>query len=343
MMANHTNEVVLGSSNLRTSAMGLGTVPLGNYLAPMTDEEAEALVDAVWDHGVRLYDTAPFYGSGLSERRLGEALSKRSRDEYVLSTKVGRLLRADVPPAKEQFSGPGDKSMFVDIPALNVQHDYSYDGAMRSVEESLVRLGADRIDLVLIHDPDNFPEFYRQSVDGAFVALAKLRDEGVISGVGVGINQAQMLVDYTRDTDMDCFLLAGRYSLLDHTSTIETGLLDAVKKNNVGIMLGGVYNSGLLARPEAGVTFNYTTAPADIIARAQALQAVCDRHEVPLMAAAIQFPLSEPGISAVLTGVRSPAEIDQNVEMMNTPIPNELWGDLRAEGLVHEAALTPEA
>lgn len=340
-MAKHTRGIVLGSTGLRTTAMGLGTVPLGNYLGAMTDDEAEALVDAVWDQGVRLFDTAPFYGSGLAERRLGAALAKRPRDEYVLVTKVGRLLRDDVPPAPEQFAGPGGKSMFFDIPALNVQHDYSYDGALRSVEESLVRMGLDRVDVVLIHDPDNFPEFYQQSVDGAFPALAKLRDEGVISGVGVGINQAEMLVDYTRDTDMDCFLLAGRYSLLDHESTIETGLLDAVKRNDVGIMLGGVYNSGLLARPEAGVTFNYTTAPADLIARAQALQAVCDRHDVPLMAAAIQFPLAEPGISTVLTGVRSPAEIEQNVAMMNVPIPVELWSDLRAEGFIHESALTP--
>jgi D-threo-aldose 1-dehydrogenase len=340
-MEKHTREVVLGSSGLRTTALGLGTVPLGNYLGALTDDEAEALVDAVWDQGVRLFDTAPFYGSGLAERRLGAALAKRPRDEFTLVTKVGRLLRSDVPPAKEQFAGPGGKSMFYDIPDLNVQHDYSYDGALRSVEESLERMGMDRVDLVLIHDPDNFPEFYQQSVDGAFPALARLREEGSISGVGVGINQAQMLVDYVRDTDMDCFLLAGRYSLLDHASTIETGLLEAVKREDVGIMLGGVYNSGLLARPESGVTFDYTTAPTDLVERAQALQAVCDRHEVPLMAAAIQFPLAEPGISAVLTGVRSPAEIAQNVEMMNVPIPVELWSELRAEGFIHDAALTP--
>jgi D-threo-aldose 1-dehydrogenase len=340
-MEKHTREVVLGSSGLRTTALGLGTVPLGNYLGALTDDEAEALVDAVWDQGVRLFDTAPFYGSGLAERRLGAALAKRPRDEFTLVTKVGRLLRSDVPPAKEQFAGPGGKSMFYDIPDLNVQHDYSYDGALRSVEESLERMGMDRVDLVLIHDPDNFPEFYQQSVDGAFPALARLREEGSISGVGVGINQAQMLVDYVRDTDMDCFLLAGRYSLLDHASTIETGLLEAVKREDVGIMLGGVYNSGLLARPESGVTFDYTTAPTDLIERAQALQAICDRHEVPLMAAAIQFPLAEPGISAVLTGVRSPAEIAQNVEMMNIPIPVELWSELRAEGFIHDAALTP--
>lgn len=340
-MKAHSREVVLGSTGLRTTAMGLGTVPLGNYLEAMTDDEAMALLDAVWDQGVRLYDTAPFYGSGLAERRLGESLASRPRDEYVLVTKVGRLLRSDVPPAPEQFAGPGGRSMFFDIPALNVLHDYSYDGAMRSVEESLERMGADRIDVVLIHDPDNLPDFYRQSVEGAFPALAELRGQGVIAGVGVGINQAEMLVDYTRDTDMDCFLLAGRYSLLDHASTIETGLLDAVKRDDIAIMLGGVYNSGLLARPEVGVTFNYTTAPQHLVERAQALQAVCDRHGVPLMAAAIQFPLAEPGITTVLSGVRSPAEIEQNVAMMNLPIPDALWSDLRAEGFVHPAALTP--
>lgn len=337
----HTRQVRFGSTELHTTTMGLGTVPLGNYLETMTDEEAVALVDAVWDHGVRLFDTAPFYGSGIAERRLGEALAKRPREEYVLITKVGRLLREDAPPAPEQFAGPGGRSMFLDIPPLNVKHDYSYDGAMRSVEESLERMGADRFDVVLIHDPDNFPEFYRQSVEGAFPALAKLRDEGVISGVGVGINQAEMLVDYTRDTDMDVFLLAGRYSLLDHESTITSGLLDAVKRDDIAIMLGGVYNSGLLARPDVGATFNYTTAPTDLVERARALQAVCDRHDVPLMAAAIQFPLAEPGITTILTGVRSIPEIDQNVEMMNVPIPAALWDELRAEGFVHESAPTP--
>jgi D-threo-aldose 1-dehydrogenase len=341
-MVKPTDRVVLGSSGLETTALGLGTVPLANYLEPLSDEQARATVDRVWELGVRLYDTAPFYGAGMAERRLGEALAERPRDEFVLATKIGRLLRDDVPPAPEQSEGPGGKSMFIDTPELNVKHDYSYDGAMRSLEESLERLGLDRVDLVLVHDPDNFPEFYQQTIDGAFPALAKLRSEGVISGIGVGINQAEMLVDFARDADFDCFLLAGRYSLLDHQSTIDCGLLDVVKERNIGIMLGGVYNSGLLARPEPGVTFNYTTAPAELIERAKKLQAVCNRYDVPLMAAAIQFPFAEKGISAVLTGVRSPAEIEENVRMLEVEIPSDLWQELRAEGLLSADAALPK-
>ena len=170
-----------------------------------------------------------------------------------------------------------------------------------------------------------------------------MRDEGVISGIGVGINQAEMLVDFANDADFDCFLLAGRYSLLDHQSTLDCGLLDVVKAKNIGIMLGGVYNSGLLAKPEAGATFNYTDAPAEVIDRAKQLQAVCERHNVPLMAAAIQFPVAEPGISAVLSGVRTPAEIEQNIEMFEFDIPADLWQDLRNEGLVSEQARLPGA
>ena len=340
-MPKHTDRVTLGSSGLETTVMGLGTVPLANYLAPMSDEEARATLDRVWDLGVRLYDTAPFYGAGMAERRLGEMLADRPRDEFVLSTKVGRLLRADVPPAPEQSMGPGGQDVFIDTPDLNVKHDYSYDGAMRSLEESLERLGLDRVDLVLVHDPDNFPEFYQQTIDGLFPALAKLRDEGVISGIGVGINQAEMLVDFANDADFDCFLLAGRYSLLDHQSTLDCGLLDVVKAKNIGIMLGGVYNSGLLAKPEAGATFNYTDAPPEVIERAQQLQAVCERHGVPLMAAAVQFPVAEPGISAVLTGVRTPAEIEQNIEMFEFDIPPELWQDLRNERLVADDVALP--
>lgn len=340
-MPKHTDRVTLGSSGLETTVLGLGTVPLANYLSPLSDEDARATLDRVWDLGLRLYDTAPLYGYGTAERRVGDMLAERPRDEFVVSTKVGRLLRADVPPAPEQFEGPGGEDMFKDTPDLNVKHDYSYDGAMRSLEESLERLGLDRVDLVLVHDPDNFPEFYRQTVEGAFPALAKLRDEGVISGIGVGINQAEMLVDFANDADFDCFLLAGRYSLLDHQSTLDCGLLDVVKAKNIGIMLGGVYNSGLLAKPDANATFNYTDAPAEMVDRAKRLQAVCERHQVPLMAAAIQFPVAEPGISALLTGVRTPAEIEQNVEMFEFDIPAALWQDLRTEGLVAESVVLP--
>ena len=210
----------------------------------------------------------------------------------------------------------------------------------RSLEESLERLGLDRVDLVHVHDPDVADGFYEEALNGALPALAELRAEGVISSVGIGINQAEMLERFVRAFDLDCVLLAGRYSLLDQ-SALDTTLFDAVVERNTGICLGGVYNSGILARPEPGATFNYTTAPPELVDKARKLQAVCDRYDVPLMAAAIQFPLAHPAITVVLTGVRSPEEIEENVRMFNHPIPGDLWTELREERLVAEAAVLP--
>ncbi|USQ79157.1 aldo/keto reductase [Ornithinimicrobium faecis] len=303
--------------------------------SPIPESEARATLERAWNLGIRLFDTAPFYGFGTSERRYGEMLAEHPRDEFVLTTKVGKLLRADATPKDEQF--PGGKPFFYDVPDLNVEYDYSAAGVRRSVEESLERLGLDRIDHVSVHDPD---EFYAESMEGALPALTQMRDEGIIRSVGIGINQAELLEQFVRNADLDTVLLAGRYSLLDQTA-LGTSLFEATQASNTAIMLGGVYNSGLLARPLPGARFNYEEATPELVARAQSLAEVCARHGVPLMAAAIQFPLHNPAITTVLTGVRSVAEIEQNVEMFEVDIPEDLWAEIRAEGLVHERAILP--
>lgn len=336
-MPDHTDHVTLGSSGLVTTKLGFGAGPLGGMFRPIPEETAQATLERAWEHGIRLYDTAPFYGYGRSEQRVGRMLADKPRDEVVVTTKVGKLLRTDASVKAEQFAGPGGSNLFADAPDLNVEYDYSSDGARRSLEESLDRLGLDRVDHLSVHDPD---DFYEEAIDGALPALAALRSEGVISSIGIGINQAELLERFVRNADLDLVLLAGRYSLLDQ-SALDTGLFDAVRERDTAIMLGGVYNSGILARPEPGATFNYTTAPEHLVDKARKLQAVCDRYEVPLMAAAIQFPLFNPAVSVVLTGVRSPEEIDENVRMFRFEVPEDLWAELRAEGLVDERAFLP--
>lgn len=336
-MPDHTERVRLGSSGLEPTRLAFGGGPIGNMFAPIPEPDADHALQTAWDLGIRLFDTAPFYGYGLSEQRVGRMLADKPRDEVVVTTKVGKLLREDATVKAEQHAGPGGTNMFQGAPDLNVEYDYSGEGVKRSLEESLERLGLERVDALNVHDPE---EFVEEALDGALPALAELRSQGVISSIGVGINHADVLERFVRNADLDAVLLAGRYSLLDQ-SALDTGLFDAVRTNDVGIMLGGVYNSGILAKPEPGATFNYTTAPEELIERAKAIQAVCDRYDVPLMAAAIQFPLANPAVSLVLTGVRSAAEIEQNVQMFNHPIPTELWQELRAEGLIDERAFLP--
>ena len=283
----------------------------------MSDDEAHRTVEAAWAAGMRLFDTAPLYGHGLAERRLGEVLRTKRREDFVLATKVGRLLREGAAPE------PGQS--YVDVPPVNPVFDFSYDGVMRSLEESLERLGLDRVDILHIHDPD---QHYDEALSGAFRALDRLRAEGTIGAVGAGMNQAEMLVRFARDGDFDCFLLAGRYTLLDRTGARE--LLPLCAARNIGVIAGGVFNSGILANPRPGGTFNYQSAPPDVVARAQELAAVCERHGVELKAAALQFPLRHPAVPAVLTGCRSVAEVQENVRLFETPIPEELWRELDA-------------
>lgn len=334
-MNRHQHKVNLGSSGLSATVLGLGGGPLGNMFAPIAEVEAQAVLNTSWDLGIRLYDTAPFYGLGTSERRFGEMLSDKPRDEFVLSTKIGKLLRAGGEPKAEQFVD--GKPFFYDVPELNVEYDYSGDGAKRSIEESLERLGLDRIDHVNVHDPD---DFYAEAMEGAIPALIELRSQGVISSVGIGINQAELLDKFVRNSDLDLVLLAGRYSLLDQ-SALQTNLFDIALERDTAIMLGGVYNSGVLAKPEPGARFNYEAAPEVWLEKARVLAGICDRHGVPLMAAAIQFPLAHPAVTAVLTGVKSPHEIEENVRMLNFEIPVELWEEISEAGVVDARAIIP--
>jgi D-threo-aldose 1-dehydrogenase len=331
----HAARVKLGRTGLVVTALGFGATAIGGMYEEVSDGQAQAAVDAAWDRGIRLFDAAPQYGLGLGEMRLGRGLAHRPRDEYVLSTKVGRLLRADAPPNPDDF-GPDGLPFDKGTPAVSTVYDYSRDGVLASIEESLRRLGQDRLDIVYVHDPDNH---VAEALDGAFPALIELRQQGVISAVGAGMNQTAVLETFARETDPDVFLLAGRYTLLEQ-GALDT-FLPLCEQRGIAVVAGGTYNSGLLADPSPGTHYNYLPAPGPLIERARQLQAVCARHGVPLKAAAIQFPLAHPAVAAVLTGARRDAELRENCALFDLPIPPELWQDLRADGLLDERAPVP--
>lgn len=309
----------LGRSQVRVTEQSLGGAAIGNLFAEVDDQTARATIDAAWDGGIRTFDTAPHYGLGLSERRLGDALRHRPRHEYVISTKVGRLLKPARPPYGRDTEGFA-------VPAAQVRVlDYSADGVRRSLEASLRRLGLDRVDIALIHDPDNHGE---QALREAYPALERLRAEGAVRAIGVGMNQAAMLTRFVTETDIDVVLIAGRLTLLD-LSAAET-LLPAALERGVAVIAGGVFNSGLLAAPEAGARFDYQSAPAPLIARAREIEAVCARFGVPLRAAAARFPLRHPAVASVLIGARSAAEITDAIRLRDLEIPAALWDALAA-------------
>jgi D-threo-aldose 1-dehydrogenase len=317
--------VALGQTGLRVTRLGLGCAPLGNMFTALGEEQARATVAAAWDLGLRWFDTAPLYGHGLSEKRLGAALKGRPRAEFVLATKVGRLLEPGVDPA----------SIFADTPPVRPRFDFTRDGVLRSVEASLERLGVDRIDVLHVHDPDDHEE---EAIEGAFRALRRLREEGSIAAVGAGMNQSAMLARFAERGLVDCVLVAGRYTLLDPSAADD--LLPAARRAGVAVIAAGVFNSGVLAEPRNGATYDYVAAPAAVVERAQAISAVCRRYDVPLRAAALQFPTTHPAVTTVLSGARSPAEIEENVRLFGHPIPPDLWTAIRAEHLTTTAPRT---
>ena len=317
----------LGRTPLEVTRLGFGTAPLGGLFEALTDDEAHRVVEAAWSAGIRFFDTAPQYGNGLAEQRLGATLRAKPRDEFVLATKVGRLLRAGAPAQSDTFPG---------APPLNPVFDFSYDGVMRSVEESVTRMGIDRIDILHIHDPD---EHFAEALSGAYPALDRLRKDGTIKAVGAGMNQAEMLARLAREASFDCFLLAGRYTLLDQVGLKE--LLPLCVERGVAIIAGGVFNSGILADPRPGTHYNYQAAPAELVQRAAHIKAVCERHGVSQKAVAIQFPLGHPAVQTVLTGCRTADEINENVAAFQSPIPPGVWEDLKAEGLLAAEAPVP--
>lgn len=318
----------IGRTSLSATTLGLGTTAIGGLYNATSEQAAEETMQTAWDLGIRFFDTAPQYGNGMAEQRLGAFLKTQPRDAYVVCTKVGRLLRLPEQPE-------GEDAYYKGTPPERPVFDFSYDGVMTSVEESLKRLGHDRIDVLHIHDPDNH---YREALDGAYKALDRLRSEGSIGAVGAGMNQAEMLTEFARNGNFDCFLLAGRYTLLEQGALREFLPLCVEKK--ISIVIGGVYNSGLLANPSAGAKFNYEDADKALIDRALELEKVCLAHGVPLKAAAIQFPLAHPAIASILTGARSRDEILENHAMFTTEIPSSLWDDLRSKGLIAAEAPT---
>ena len=320
----------LGRSAVTITRLGLGSAPLGGLFAPVSDAEAEATVARAWGLGIRYFDTAPLYGFGLAERRLGAFLRTQPRDSFVLSTKVGRLLRrpggGDPPPDPAYKNTPPERPVF----------DFSYDGVMRSVDESLDRLGLDRVDILLIHDPD---DHHDAAIDGAFRALDRLRSDGTVRAIGAGMNQHEMLARFASEAPFDCFLLAGRYSLLDQSALAD--LMPLCAARGIGLILGGVYNSGILANPTAGATFDYKAADAARVARAQRLDALCRRHGTELKAAAIRFALAHPAVSGIVLGARSAREVEENVAMAQLDVPAALWEDVRREHLIDPSAPVP--
>jgi D-threo-aldose 1-dehydrogenase len=301
----------LGSTGVEVTQLALGGGPLGGLFEAVGDERARATVDAAWELGVRTFDTAPHYGAGLSERRLGAALRDRPRDEYVLSTKVGRLL----------VSGDqGDPEGFAESLDLKRVRDYSRDGVRRSLEDSLERLGLDRVDVALVHDAEDFMD---EAIAEAFPALAELRSQGVVRAIGAGLNYVGPMLRVAREADVDCILCAGRFTLLDRSAADE--LLPLCEQRGIGILAGGVFNSGILA---GGETYDYQPAPPELLQRRDELAAVCERFGLPLAAAAIAFPLRHPAVTSVLVGARSPEEVAAAANALERTLPEGLWAQL---------------
>jgi D-threo-aldose 1-dehydrogenase len=330
----------LGRTGLTVTTLGFGSAPLGDIYEVLDDQTAIDTVATAAEAGVTLFDTAPLYGQGSAEHRIGTALRRRPRGSYVVSTKVGRVLS----PAPK---GRVRTSRFVGGLEFNVTNDYTYDAAMRSHEHSLMRLGLPSVDILLIHDADAWthgPEAgeqrYREAMGGAYKALEKLRSEGVIKGIGLGLNDPVYMARYLRDGDFDCILMAGRYSLLEQPALAE--VLPICAERNVGVILGGVFNSGILATGAiAGARYNYTPAPPEILAKVTAIERVCRAHGVPLATAAMHFPLGHPAVSSLALGAVTPDEVRRNAAAMATRVPSALWQDLKAERLLDASAPVP--
>jgi D-threo-aldose 1-dehydrogenase len=315
-------QVPLGHSAARVTPLMFGAAPIGGLFAPVTEAAARATLEAAWAAGVRAFDTAPHYGAGLSERRLGGFLRGLPRPEFTVCTKVGRRLV----PADGDVEGAYG---FYGTPAMSRVQDFSRDGVLASLEDSLDRLGLDRIDIALIHDPD---EHTAQALDEAYPALAELRSAGVIRAVGVGMNQAGLLDWFVRRADLDCVMVAGRYTLLD-TSAART-LFPECQRRGVAVLAAGVFNSGVLASPGPDATYDYSAAGPRIVDRARQMAAICARYGLPLGAAALRFSLAHPAVTAVVVGARSPAEITQDASYLAGDLPDGLLADLAAASLL---------
>jgi len=324
-----TEKCKLGSSGLSVTRLGLGCAAIGGLYGDISNNQATNVVKKALSLKLNLFDTAPLYGLGKSEQRLAEGLKDVDRDSYILATKVGRILEPD--------NGQTSSSIFENQPPLKIKFDYSYDGVMQSLDSSMERLGVNRIDIVHIHDPD---DHWQEAIEGAYPALEKLRSEGTIGAVSAGMNQWQMLARFAQEGDFDCFLLAGRYSLLDQSAVHE--LLPLCLEKNIGIMAGGTYNSGILAKgAQAGATYNYSEAPTSIIEKANAIETVALRYDVNMKAAASQFVFAHPAITSIIPGTRRPERVEENFNLITQSIPNDFWQELRSENLIDPVAPLP--
>lgn len=330
----------IGNTSLEVSALGFGAGTLGNLYKEVSDADAQATLNAAWDAGLRYFDTAPFYGLGLSETRVGQALNKYGRDEYVISTKVGKLLH----PAEAASERHG----FINPMPNDITYDYSYDGVMRSHESSLKRLCIDRIDILLMHDIGELTHgaendyHFSKAMEGGYKALDELRSGGVIKAIGLGVNEVEVCTQAMKHGHWDAFLLAGRYTLLEQGGLHD--FLPACEKARTSIILGGAYNSGILATGTRGTAvphYDYAPAPEHIIAQVRKVEDVCDAYAIPLVAAALQFPLAHPAVACVIPGMGNPNRIAQTLTHYNTSIPAGFWSDLKSEGLLDAAAPVP--
>ncbi len=333
----------LGRTDLEVTALGFGGAPIGGFRRTIPEAEAQSLLDAAWEGGVRFFDTSPFYGFGRSELRVGHALRQRPREDFVLSTKIGRHMRAlrpgEAPPEGMRANG---------LPGFVPTFDYTYDGVMRSFEQSQLRLGIQHIDVLLIHDIDFWTigdrdlleDRFRTVMDSGYRALDELRAAGAIGAIGCGLNETEMCLRFARAGDFDCMLLAGRYTLLEQGAL--GAFLPYCAARGMSVVIGGPLNSGILAgEVREGATYDYAPAPAPVMEKARRIEAVCRRHDTPLPAAALQFPLAHPAVCSVIPGALARREVEDNLAHLRRPIPAALWQDLRAEGLLDEAAPVP--
>ena len=335
----------IGRYGLEVTQMGMGGAALGNLYEVVEEDAAAETIAGAYTAGIRFFDTAPLYGYGRSENRLGSELSRYSRDEVVISTKVGYSL---VPRTEEE----SPESPFVDVPPLDKAFDFSRDAVLRSIEESLKRLQTDRIDILFIHDPDEGvsiqPDFddphavshFSQAMNQVYPALAELRAQKMVKAIGAAMNQWQMLYDFAAEGDFDCFLLAGRYTLLEQEPVLK--FLPRCEEKNIRVVIGGPYNSGILATGAVeGAYYNYLPATPEVLDRTRRIQHVCARHNVSLQAAALQFPFGHPNIASVIPGARSSAEIESNVAFFEEEIPDEFWTELKDLSLSSAEAPLP--
>lgn len=333
-------DVSITKKQLKIKNISYGTAVLGNYYEVLSNDEASQVINKAFDLGINYFDTAPLYGFGLSEHRVGMNLQLKDRDSYILSTKVGRLLSPADP--KEIDRGPWKGGL-----NFNPYYDYSYDGTMRCIEESMHRLGISKIDILHIHDVDYFThkekhlveKYFSEAIKGAYKALEELRRNGDISAISIGINEFEMAERFLKEVDVDCVMLAGRYTLLEQNS-LKT-FLPLCEKNKVDILLAAPFNSGILAGSEKNLNWNYAKASKELIDKVNSLKRICDNYNIPLAAAAIQFPLAHPVVKTVVTGAVNVKELEENVSYLDVKIPNDFWQELKELNLIAKESPVP--